>query len=122
VTPSELTSEILDNYNLIVIGLPEANTFLSQLSLPLSPEQTDIADDHGVLQEITSPWNSRRMVLIVTGKTYEALFKAGAALNRQILFPSFKGQIAIVEELLDPPEDEAETLSPAPGRCRIIPP
>ena len=110
VTPSELTSEILDNYNLIVIGLPEANTFLSQLSLPLSPEQTDIADDHGVLQEITSPWNSRRMVLIVTGKTYEALFKAGAALNRQILFPSFKGQIAIVEELLDPPEDEAETL------------
>jgi len=31
-------------------------------------------------------------------------------LNRQILFPSFKGQIAIVEELLDPPEDEAETL------------
>ena len=110
VTPSELTSEILDNYNLIVMGWPEANTFLSQLPLPLSLERADVADDHGVLQEIVSPWNPRRMVLTVTGKSYEGVFKAGGALNRQMLFPSFKGPVAIVEELLDPPEDEAETL------------
>lgn len=110
VTASELTSEIWDNYNLIVIGLPEANAFLSQLSLPLSLEEADIADDHGVLQEITSPWNPRRMVLIVTGRTLAGVLKAGAALNRQILFPGFKGQAVIVEELLDPPEDEVETL------------
>ena len=110
VTPSELTSEIRDSYNLIVIGWPEANAFLSQLSLPLSLERAGIADDHGVLQELVSPWNPRRMVLAVTGRTYEGVFKAGAALNRQILFPSFKGPIVIVEELLDPPEDEAEML------------
>lgn len=111
VTPSELTSEIRSNYSLIVIGRPETNAFFSQLSLPLSLERAGVADDHGILQEIVSPWNPRRMVLVVTGKTSEGMFKAGAALNRQILFPSFKGQIVIVEELLDPPEDETETPS-----------
>jgi len=110
VTPSELTSEIRDSYNLIVIGWPEANAFLSQLSLPLSLERAGVADDHGLLQELVSPWNPRRMVLVVTGRTYGGVLKAGAALNRQILFPSFKGPIVIVEELLDPPEGEAEIL------------
>jgi len=109
VTPSELTDEIRDNHNLIVIGLPETNAFLSQLSLPLSLGQVGVADDHGILQEIASPWNPRLMVLAVMGRTYEGLFKAGAALNRQILFPGLKGSTAIIEELLDPSVSEAET-------------
>jgi hypothetical protein len=111
VTATEITSETLNNHHMIVIGLPEANTFLSQLSFPLSLERADIADDYGVLQEITSPWNPRRMILIVTGKSYEGLFKASAALNRQISFPSFKGQTAIIEELRVPPEDKVQALT-----------
>lgn len=111
VTASELTNEILDNYNLIAIGLPGANSLLSQLPLPLPPEQADVADNDGILEEIVSPWNPRRMILVVMGKTYEGLFKAGAALNRQIQFPSFKGQVGIVKELLAPPKDKSETLA-----------
>ncbi len=110
VTPAELTSEIRDNYNLIVIGRPETNSFLAELPLPLSLERANVAPDHGILEEIESPWNPRRMVLVVTGKTDEGMFKAGAALNRQILFPSLKGQVVIVQALLDPPVDEFNPL------------
>ncbi len=108
VTPSELTAEIQDNYNLIVIGRPEANTFLSKIPLPLSLAGANVTAGQGILQEIESPWNPRRMVLAVTGRTNEGMFKAGAALNRQILFPSFRGQVVIVEALLDPPSNEVE--------------
>ena len=112
VTPSELTDEILDSHNLIVIGRPETNTFFSQLSLPLLPRGASSADDHGILQEITSPWNARKAVLVVTGQTYAGIFKAGAALNRQILFPGLKGPLAVIEELLDPPQNAQDVAEP----------
>lgn len=107
IMPSELTAEVLDNYNMIAIGLPETNVFYSQLPLPMSPELADIPDDHGVLLEMTSPWNPRRMVLGVMGRTWAGVFKAGAALNRPVSFPGFKGQTAVIEKLFDPDELEA---------------
>jgi len=112
VTPSELTLEVLDSCHLIVLGRLETNSLFSQLSLPMSLEQADIGDEYGILQEASSPWNPRRMVLVVTGKTQAGVSKAGAALNRPISFPGFKGPIAVVEELLESPLDEVvETLA-----------
>lgn len=109
VTVTELTSGIQSNYNLIMLGSPEANSLLAQLPLPLSLPRADTAPDDGILQEIISPWNSQRMVLVVSGQTDEAVYKAGAALNRQILFPSLKGQIAVIKALLDIPVEESTT-------------
>lgn len=111
VTPPELSDEILANHNLIAIGRPGTNTFFSQLSLPLSLAGADFTDEQGILQEITSPWNPRRMILIVTGATDAGMTKAGMALNRQVSFPGFKGQIAIVEELFETSEEEVGSLS-----------
>ena len=111
VMPPELSAEILENYNLIAIGRPGTNTFISQLSLPLSLAGANVTDEYGILQEITSPWNPRRMVLVVTGATDGGMAKAGMALNRQVSFPGFKGQTAIAEELVDIPGEEVETIA-----------
>lgn len=58
-----------------------------------------VAEDAGVIQELVSPWNSQRVVVVVTGLTDEALIKAAAGLNPRNRFPGIWGQSAIVEEL-----------------------
>jgi hypothetical protein len=108
VADTALTDEIRSNHHLIVIGQMGENRILSQLDLPLPLEPSAFSPEYGVVQEIASPWNSHKMLLVVTGQNAEGVFKAGAALNRDPHFLSMKGQVAIVEDVL--PAENVEQI------------
>lgn len=107
VTFSELTPEIRENNHLIVIGSPDTNPLLAELDLPLAIDDTIIQPGYGVLEEIVSPWNAYRVVLVVSGLDDEGVGKASIGLNRTANFLGLRGPVGIVVELgnLPPPLD-----------------
>jgi hypothetical protein len=63
-----------------------------------------VAQGDGIVQEIVSPWNQGRAVLIVTGLTDEAVRKASQAMSSETRFPGMNGAVALVREALLPSE------------------
>lgn len=104
---SEVTPEIQNNSHLIVVGQYEANDLIQELELPLPINDTTLKPAYGVLQEIISPWNEFRLVLVVTSLDEEGLIKASQALNRQANFFGMRGPVAVVVELGSVPDTTA---------------
>jgi hypothetical protein len=84
VTASELSADQRKNENLILIGKASSVSLLSQISLPQGLEnkafKLDNGDD-GVLEMAISPWNSSRVVLVVSGNSDEGVIKSGQAVK-----------------------------------------
>jgi hypothetical protein len=104
---SELGPDIQDNHHLIVIGKPDDNVLFNDLALPLAIDSTTIKSGQGVLEEILSPWNEFRLVLVVSGLDDEGVSKASHALNRQAHFLGMRGPVAIIIQLLPVAESVA---------------
>jgi hypothetical protein len=104
---TQVPIDIRDNHHLIVIGRKGTNRFLDQLDLPLRLDDPALPEDQGVIQELVSPWNPMRMILVVTGKSDEGLFKASQALNQEAHVLSMQGAVAIVQSVSphEPVED-----------------
>ena len=100
-TVSRLTPDIQANNHLIIIGSPETNPLLAELALPLDIDEDVVEPGFGVLQEVISPWNEFRLVLVVSGLDDEGVGKASIALNRRAHFLGMQGPVAIVVELGD---------------------
>jgi len=96
---SDLDPDTRSNNHLIVIGKPDDNALFDKLELPLSIDSTIIEPGQGVLEEIVSPWNEFRLMLIVSGLDDEGVSKASHALNREAHFLSMRGPVAIVTQL-----------------------
>jgi hypothetical protein len=62
-----------------------------------------LSDEQGVIQEMASPWNPVRMILVVTGGSDEGLSKASQALNREPHLLGMQGPVTIVQTV-SPPE------------------
>ncbi|MCK6629298.1 MAG: cellulose biosynthesis cyclic di-GMP-binding regulatory protein BcsB [Anaerolineae bacterium] len=104
-----VTNDIRQNYNLILIGKPGANRLLDQVTLPLALNNKILKPEYGVIQEVQSPWNPYRMVLVISGQTDTALVRASQALNRNVQFPGMSGPVAVVQDVLPPiPEAGSE--------------
>jgi hypothetical protein len=100
---TQVPIDIRDNHHLIVIGRKGTNRFLEQLDLPLRLDAAALSEDQGVIQELVSPWNPMRMILVVTGQSDDGLSKASQALNREAHLFSMQGVVAIVQSV-SPPE------------------
>jgi hypothetical protein len=109
---SELDPATLSDSHLIVIGKPDSNSLLSNLELPLPINDDTLTPGQGILEEIVSPWNEFRIVLIVSGLDEEGLLKASHTLNRQAHFLGMRGPIAIVIDLLPLPTSDT-SLDPS---------
>jgi len=94
---TQVPDAILENYHLIVVGKNGSNQLLGQLDLPLRIDDPSLSDEQGAIQELVSPWNPQRLVLVVTGRSDEALSQAGQALGRGIDPLVVQGSVAIVE-------------------------
>ncbi len=70
--------------------------------------QEAVAEDAGVLQEIVSPVDARRVVVVVTGLSDEAVLKAARGLNPRNYFPGMSGNTAVIEGV-NPLPDAAPT-------------
>jgi len=107
---TQVPVDIRDNHHLIVIGRKGTNRFLDQLDLPLRLDDPALAEDQGVVQELVSPWNPTRMILVVTGHSDDGLSKASQALNREAHLLSMQGAVAIVQSVSPPEPVESRQL------------
>lgn len=101
---SDLAPNVQNSHHLIVIGRPGDNALLDGLELPLPIDETTIEPGQGVLEEIVSPWNTFRLILVVSGLDDEGMLKASNALNRQAHFLGMRGPVAVVTLLSAAPE------------------
>ena len=105
VNVSTLKSSVLENGDPIIIN----STIVSDSFFVANGHAVPESD--GLIQLVTSPWSSGRPVLLVTGLTEEAVYKAGRALGAESNFPGFKGQLVLVREVL-PIKDETADFAP----------
>ncbi len=74
-----------------------------------------VPEHDGIVQEIVSPWDQTRAILIITGLSDEAVYKACRAMSSQSRFPGMKGPFALVREVHPlpelPPEPQATFLT-----------
>lgn len=107
VLAGDFDSDVHGHHHLIVIGRPDDNALFGDLTLPLPVDSTMLEPGQGVLEEIVSPWNEFRLMLIVSGLDDEGVLKASHALDREAHFLDMRGPIAIVTQL-HPSSSESE--------------
>ncbi len=112
-TADEVTPADLKGHSLIIIGLPESNSYITE-GLKSAPVQMlgttrtlkttlfdlTVADGQpvGLVQEIISPWDSSRSALLVTGSSDQGLGWAEGLLSSTTTIQRMSGNIAIVDE------------------------
>lgn len=74
-------------------------------------DEQAISERDGIIQEITSPWDATKAILVVTGLTDEALQKASYALSTRTRFPGMQGAFALVREAQPVPLSVSEPES-----------
>ncbi len=107
-----MSQELRASQDLVVVGTPEANGLLRELSsrLPLKYGQGEgatgyvdqagqsVAPDGGVIQELPSPWDNRFSVLVVSGGSEEGVSRAARTLSSRLGASTLQGSYAIVTE------------------------
>jgi hypothetical protein len=68
-----------------------------------------VAESDGLIQELVSPWNAHRAVVVVTGLSQQALLRAAAALGSETRFPGMSGPFALVQ-MIHPASNDAPSL------------
>jgi uncharacterized repeat protein (TIGR01451 family) len=58
-----------------------------------------VPESDGIVQEIVSPWDQTRAILVITGLNDEAVYKASQALSTGNRFPGMEGSSALVREV-----------------------
>jgi hypothetical protein len=123
----QLSDDVRNNKNLIIVGLPTKMKILNDLnqSLPAPFDQgTNVAvlkgqqvayrfpadASLGFLQLLDSPWNPNNVILAVTGTTDDGVRQAGNALIAPVLRSRLQGNFALVNN---------ETLSVADTRTGL---
>ena len=63
-----------------------------------------VPENDGIVQELVSPWDQTRAILVITGLSDEAVHKASQAMSSENRFPGLKGPVALVREVRPLPE------------------
>jgi len=63
-----------------------------------------VPESDGVVQELVSPWDQTQAILVITGLSDEAIYKASRAISVESRFPGMKGPFALVREVYPLPE------------------
>ncbi len=134
-TPGLLVEEDLQLDNTVTLiqedtGPVNVNTLYTTLSDIASPDEEVIvnngdlsnyfftyngeavAEEDGIIQEIISPWNDDRAVLIFTGLSEKAVEKASLALGTETQLPNVSGPVAFVQNINFPDEVQDIALLP----------
>jgi uncharacterized repeat protein (TIGR01451 family) len=130
-----ITDGVLENTVTLLDAASEpihVNTLTTPVSPALTPEskaelkastprQSDyffvhgeraVPEHDGVVQEIVSPWDQTRAILIVTGLSDQALAKASRAMSSRNRFPGLEGAFALIQEthpVLETPTEPQST-------------
>jgi uncharacterized repeat protein (TIGR01451 family) len=105
------------------INVNTLTTTVSSMSQPTSGLSLSVSEDgyffvqggravpenDGIVQELISPWDETRAILIITGLSDEAVYKASLAMSFESHFPGMKGPFALVQEVHPLPEIPLES-------------
>lgn len=109
-TDDAITPEQRQNYNLLLIGLPEENSLIQEYyERGLYPTQRDedgtliiegvpVAEGDGVVQIITNPQNPLRGIITATGQTPEALLRAAQSLGGPPSIMGIGGPVTLISD------------------------
>ena len=92
VTSSLLTEELLASSHLIFVGTPDDFPLLPNVAFPTpvsNGQFTNLpaeAAEDGVVELALSPWNTNKVVMLVSGNSPEAVLKAGMAVGDGKIF------------------------------------
>ncbi len=86
ITVDQLTDDIRANSHLLLVGKASGFPMFADIKLPIalgggSFSAPELKPDDGVLQIITSPWNTNRVILMVGGNSDSSVVKASQALS-----------------------------------------
>ncbi len=74
-----------------------------------------VPEGDGIVQEIVSPWDQSKAILVIAGLDNEAVYKASQAMSFESHFPGMKGPLALIREVRllpeSPPEIRAANLT-----------
>lgn len=104
ITFDQLTDEIQNQSHLLMVGKPAGLPLLKELSLPvpLNGDQflsRELTTDDGVIQILPSPFNSEKVVLVVSGATDQGVVKAAQAVSTANLQTGDKPDYSIAAEV-----------------------
>ena len=114
-----ITDSVLENTVTLldaVSGPLNVNTLTTTTSSTLLPEsgpRSSVSEDgyfflqgergvpehDGIVQVIVSPWDQTRAILIITGLSDEAVYKASRAMSFESYFPGMEGSSALVRQV-----------------------
>lgn len=118
VTPDNLTQEIRNNNDLLLVGkastLPVLQELAPRLPAPFAPDSDlvterdaqvsfRVAENNpiGYLQILASPWNPKRAILLIAGNSADGLASAVTALTDtdRLIYPDLQGNYALISGL-----------------------
>ena len=121
VTLLDKTSRPINLSTLTTIVSSEASEAGSRASISAASDYffvhggQAVPENDGIVQELLSPWDQTRAILIITGLSDEAVYKASRALSSESHFPGTQGDVALVRETRplpeNPPEPQATELT-----------
>jgi hypothetical protein len=112
-TVQRLSPQARTGRHLILVGSHTGLAPLARnLDLPATLRENGFAapgatPDDGILQMIVSPWNSERVVLVVSGASEAAVVKAARALSAVPVRINNRPNVAVVRDLPEAPADVA---------------
>ncbi len=112
-TVQRLSPQARTGRHLILVGSHTGLAPLARnLDLPARLQENGFAapgatPDDGILQIIVSPWNSERVVLVVSGASEAAVMKAARALSAVPVRINNRPNVAVVRDLPEAPADVA---------------
>ncbi len=120
VTASRLTAEQRNSSHLLLIGTVNQHPLIDILILPMPPINGDLllpdryefehaAQLDGVVEQVNSPFNPARMILIVSGSTDTGVLKAAQALSTGILRPNILPNAAVIKDVNLPASQVLQT-------------
>ncbi|MEI6289107.1 MAG: cellulose biosynthesis cyclic di-GMP-binding regulatory protein BcsB [Chloroflexota bacterium] len=101
-TVSQLTAEQKAGNQMIVVGKSTSLPIIRDLKLSLGADNgqfalTGEAADNGIIQLVTSPWSTGKVVLLVSGNSDAGVVKAAQAVSTGTLRPNAYPNLSIVE-------------------------
>lgn len=105
VTDDKVTPEQIASSHLVFVGMPGKMSMLEQVNFPVSisggkfvglPQE---ATEDGILQMALSPWNTGKVVLLVSGNSGEAVIKAAQAAGSGKIFVHENPAVAYIRDV-----------------------
>lgn len=100
---SSLVPAMINSEHLVFVSKPASIPLIAELELPVKLvnglfDYSETGAEDGLVQEIISPWNNTKAILIVSGNTDEGILKAGQAIKSGQILTTGLNNVSFVQD------------------------